>query len=290
MSLFAILTHGRTGSTPLVAEINQHPDIVCHQEIFRPAPPVTSSDMVPAYEAVRQSGRTPTAEEYLREIEASAPAGQKVGFKLLMTHLDQHQDIGLERFLFDSRMPIIFLTRDPARAALSAAIAKERKVFNLPVDLIDDDHRARMKRPVRLKPSFVAREARQYAYWNEYWQNRLRETDTPHIVVTYEEYVEDPLVLLNRIFRFLDVAELPELAANPFVKVTSENVWDDVLNAGEVRKALSNHDEGAAPVCKSDADEARAPQPSHKAGALEGDKSSTAAERRPWWKSVLPRR
>lgn len=254
MSLFAILTHGRTGSTPLVAEINQHPDIVCHQEIFRPAPPVTRSDMVPAYEAVRQSGRTPTAEEYLREIEASAPAGQKVGFKLLMTHLDQHQDIGLERFLFDSRMPIIFLTRDPARAALSAAIAKERKVFNLPVDLIDDDHRARMKRPVRLKPSFVAREARQYAYWNEYWQNRLRDLNVPHVVVTYEQFVSDRLALLNGIFRFLGVRELRELASNPFSRVTSEDVWEDVMNADEVRAALSG-----APV------------------------------RRPWWKSAFSR-
>lgn len=243
MSMFAILTRGRTGSTPLAAAINQHPGIVCHQEIFRPDPPVTIDDMVPSYAAVRQSGRAPSAEEYLRDVMAAAPPGQKVGFKLLMTHLQQHEEAGLERFVFSSRMPLILLTRDPDRAALSAAIAHERQIYNLPADLTDD-HKDRMKRPVKLNPAFVVREARHYAHWFDHWQNRLREANAPHITVTYEQYVENPLDLLNRIFRFLDVAELPELAANPFAKVTSEDIWADVINAAKVRKSLSRRAEG----------------------------------------------
>ena len=34
----------------------------------------------------------------------------------------------------------------------------------------------------------------------------------------YEEYVSDRVVLSNRIFRFLDVAEMEELPNNPYSK------------------------------------------------------------------------
>lgn len=238
MGLFTVLTRGRTGSTALVAAINQHPDIICHQELFRTAPAVTYDDMLPAYEAVKEAGRTPLAEEYLREVEATG-SPRKVGFKLLDIHLEQRRDIGLEQFVLNSSQPIILLTREPAFAALSAAIAQTRGVYNLPVAHEDDDLRARMKVPVRLDADSVAIEARLYREWSERWQTRLSDLGTRNIAVTYEQFVADRLGLLNRIFRFLEVSELQELAPNPYEKVTSEDVWDDVLNAAEVRAALS---------------------------------------------------
>lgn len=238
MTLFAVLTRGRTGSTPLVDDIDRHPDIACHQELFRQEPVNNMHDKAPSYEAVRQNGRTPGAEDYLREVAAATP-GKTVGFKALMTHLEQRHDIGLESFMFGSSMPIVFLTRDPVRAALSATIAKERKLFSIRVDQKQQDHD---KQPVVLDPTFVADEARYYAHWSDHWQARLRELKTPHIVVTYEQYVADRLALVNTIFRFLKVRELPELPSNSYAKVTSDDVWKDVANSDEVRKALSRID------------------------------------------------
>lgn len=151
-----------------------------------------------------------------------------------MFHFDLRKEVGLESFVLGSAMPIIFLTRDPLHAALSAAIAKERKVFNIHVA----DGGENLKQPVALDPSFVVDEARYYAHWSEHWQERLRTSNAPHIVVTYDEYVRDRLGLINSIFRFLKVNELPQLRSNNYTKVTSEDVWDDVVNAEEVRKAL----------------------------------------------------
>lgn len=74
MDMFVIMTRGRTGSTPLVADINDHPEVVCHQELFRTAPIDVSYDIAPCYESVRRSGRAASAGQYLREIAAAVPA------------------------------------------------------------------------------------------------------------------------------------------------------------------------------------------------------------------------
>jgi len=209
MTLFALLTRGRTGSTPLIHDIDQHPNIVCHQELFRPVPVFDPFDKAPTYEAVKLDISNISAEEYLRDVKSATP-NKKVGFKALMFHLDLRKEIGLQDFMFESKMPIIFLTRDPVRAALSAAIAKERNLFNIHTDGDQQNH---LKRRVALDPNFVADEAGFYAHWAEHWQATLRELEMPHIVVTYEQYVSNRLAVVNSIFRFLDVQELAPFAS-----------------------------------------------------------------------------
>ena len=232
MTLFTMLTRGRTGSTPLIDDIDRHPEIACHQELFRPEIKTEPPDMVPSYEAVRKNGRTLTAEDYLREVAAATP-GKKVGFKTLIFHFEERQEIGLESFMFGSSMPIIFLTRDPVRAALSAAIARERQVFNVHAD---QKPRENQGKRVTLDPTYVSNEARYYAHWSDHWQTKLRDLKAPHIVVTYEQYVSDRLAVVNSIFRFLNVQEMPSLPPNSYSKVTSDDVWKDVVNHAEIRK------------------------------------------------------
>jgi LPS sulfotransferase NodH len=241
MDMFVVLTRGRTGSTPLVEDLDQHPDIVCHHELFRPSPVTSRLDLAPYYEAVKQSGRTLSAEEYLRETATTA-APAKMGFKALLMDLQHREGIGLERFLLDSRMPIVHLTRDPVRSAISAGIAKERGAYNHHKDTVNPLYLERLKQRVTLDPAYVVDEARYYDYWAKKWRTHLLEVGSPHIEVTYEEYVSDRVVLLNRIFRFLDVAEMEELPNNPYSKVTSEDVWSHVINADEVRDALASLD------------------------------------------------
>lgn len=242
LTFFTVLTRGRTGSTALIDELDQHPDIVCHQELFRPdplAPPESvdlASEKVPTFEAVKHEGRTLSAQDYLQEV-AAASSGKLVGFKTLMFHLELREEARLESYIFGSAMPIVFLTRDPVRAALSAAIAKERKHFSFRVDEEEKDH---LKRRVRLDPAFVSDEARYYSYWSENWQTKLRELNAPHLVVSYEQYMKDRLGLMNLIFRFLKVRELSSLPPNNYSKVTSEDVWDDIINQREVRRAIAN--------------------------------------------------
>jgi hypothetical protein len=237
MSMFVVLTRGRTGSTPLVADINRHPEVVCHQELFTMAPIERPYDMAPYYESVKRAGRALPAEQYLRETAATVPAA-RVGFKALINHLDLRKDIGLERFLFEASVPVVFLVRDPLRAAISAAIALQRGAFNLHVEDDDSVYRTKLKRRVKLDPIFISDESRYFAYWADHWKEKLRVWQSPHIVVTYEDYVSDRLGLINSVFRFLGVEEIAHLPQNPYSKVTSDDVWSDIINADEIRQSF----------------------------------------------------
>lgn len=232
--IFVVLTRGRTGSTPICADINQHPDVVCHQELFRPAPINSPHDMAPSYEALKQSGAAFSAGDYLARTAALDP-GKLVGFKALLMDLNRHE--GLETFLLETAK-IVFLTRDPVGAAISAAIASKRGAFNRHVGLTDQAYLEKLRTRVELDPAFVVDEVKNYAYWSDVWKQRLKDANAPHIIITYEEYVEDRNYLLERVFDFLSVPKLPSIGSAEYMKVTSENVWDDILNADEVRQAL----------------------------------------------------
>ena len=155
-----------------------------------------------------------------------------------MSHLDLRKDIGLERFLLESLMPVVFLVRDPVRAAISAAIAVQRGAFNLHVKEDDFDYRANLKKRVKLDPSFISSEARYFAYWADYWKEQLQVGQSPHIVVTYEDYMANRPDLINRVFRFLGVEEMAHFPENPYSKVTSDDVWSDIINADEIRQSF----------------------------------------------------
>ena len=93
-----------------------------------------------------------------------------------------------------------------------------------------------MKKRVRLNSSFISDEARYFAYWANYWKDKLQTGQSPHIVLTYEDYLSNRLGLINGIFRFLGVEELAHLPQNPYSKVTSDDVWSDIINAEEIRQ------------------------------------------------------
>jgi hypothetical protein len=104
--------------TPLVADVNQHLDVVYHQELLRETPTDVSYDIAPCYESAKRAGRALPAEQYLREIAAAVPAA-RVGFKVLLSDLDLRKDIGLERFLIESMLPRRFgRSRSTAREYL----------------------------------------------------------------------------------------------------------------------------------------------------------------------------
>jgi len=237
MSLFIVLTRGRTGSSPLVSDINQHPEIVCHQELFSSWPESLPDDLAPSYESLKREGHVHSLQSYLDETISVAPA-RLTGFKILMQHFDERKDLGLEQFVFQSRMPIIFLTRDPLRAAISAGIAKERKAFNRHAKETNREYIERFKKKVTLSSTYIVNEIKYYAYWQDSWRKKLSDIDAPHIEVTYEEYVINRIHLLNRIYNYLGVSEMQRLDAPLYARVTSEDVWDDIVNADEIRQAL----------------------------------------------------
>lgn len=230
--MFVVLTRGRTGSTPIVADINQHPDVVCHQELFRSLPLDKLDDIIPCYERRKDEMSIP---EYL--VGPVAESGDTVGFKVLINHFDERT--GLADALLNWPVRYIYLTRDPVRAALSGAIANARGAFNLYNKETNQELLSRFEKKVQVDPAVVVESARHQSYWDDTWTTRLAEMGEPHLVISYEEYVSDRLGLMNRIFRFLGVEEMANIPPTPYSKVTSDDVWDDILNADEVKKALA---------------------------------------------------
>lgn len=240
MKQFVVLTRGRTGSTPIVADINQHPAIDCHQEVFRSEPVVSPQDMALSFvgEAMRSPGLT--AEQYVSGLAVqSSPGAQAVGFKLLLNQIDERGASGLMDFLLSGRLLVVFLSRDPIRSALSAAIAKGRNAYNWHQDTQDAAYRERLNLKVNIDLDFVKTEATYYEYWATRWLDDLRGASVPHIHITYEEYEADRLGLINRVFGFVGVPSLSALEPNPYARVTKGEVWDNVANTDEVRALLA---------------------------------------------------
>lgn len=236
--LFVVLTRGRTGSTPLVADINQHQDVVCHQEMFRAEPAVSPFDLAASYEAaVAQHGQL-GAREYLDRLTRSAGDGQMVGLKVLDSQLNERAGIDLRGHLLRTRTPIVLIDRHPARAALSAAIATARGAYNLHVDTQNPEYRKRLKTRVTVDPDFAVQEARYYAHWAAELRRDLQRSRARYIEIFYEDYTSRRLEEVNRIFDFLGISRAERLGDNPYSRVTSQNVWDDVVNSDEVSRAF----------------------------------------------------
>lgn len=234
--LLVVLTRGRTGSTPLVADIDQHPQVVCHQELFRTATH-SPHDRVPSFYTAGGLRPGLTAQQYVDDLARQADR-TVFGFKLLISNLDEWPaEVGLREFLLN-RAHVVFLSRDPMAAAISAGIAKARDAYNIQDGDVDDEYRERLSRKVVVDAQYVSDEARYFAYWAEHWLSVLSEANVPHVHITYEAYCADRLSTLNSVFHFLGLPALTQLAPNPYSRVTSSVVWDDIVNADEVRGAL----------------------------------------------------
>ncbi len=236
--LFAVLTRGRTGSTPVCEDLDMHPDVTCHQEVFRLGPLHTYTDKAESFLAYRE--RTGgTVEAYLAHLGVLEPGKRRVGFKLLINHFEERQADGLEEAFYRLRIPAIYLVRDPLSAGLSAAIAAARGVYNMRRDETYTDSRRLMAARVSLDIDVLRDEIAFFEYWQQHWQSQLARSGLPFMTLRYEDYVSDRLAAMNRVFVFLGVAPLLELAENPYQRVTGEHPLDGIENAEAVSKVLS---------------------------------------------------
>lgn len=234
--LLIVLTRGRTGSSALIDDIDQHPDASCHQELFRTTGH-SPHDSVPSFSTVLKSTPALTARRYVEGL-AQAAATPVFGFKLLISNIDEWPaEVGLRELLLN-QAHVVFLTRNPKSAAISAGIAKARNAYNIRETDTDQDYRERLSRRVVVDPQYVRDEVRYNSHWADQWLSELQAARTPHLHVTYEAYSADRLSILNQIFDFAGLLSLNDLARNSYVRVTSPVVWDDIENADEVRRAV----------------------------------------------------
>ncbi len=242
LTAFAIATRGRTGSTALVGDLDQHPDILCHQEILRSIGAAESSidrDCTSLL-SYRASNPEATAEEYFNLLIAQSmrPGLKALGMKVLLNHFEGHGSIKPLEFMVENGFRFIYLVRNSVNEAVSGAIAAKRGAYNLQLSQATPELRAKLLRPVELDPQPLVKSVKMANHWRTKFGERLTGLNANFITVTYEDYVSRKMETLNGIYAFLGVAPSTEDPEVRWTKMTSASVWDDIVNADAVKEAL----------------------------------------------------
>ena len=239
-----LLTRGRTGSTAIVSDLNQHSRIEFFQEIFSsfiakiPYFETKEGNKIPWYSLFenKNTNQLGSINDYFDHINGKVRANTSViGFKLLLNQLDEMGDSGLLEFVLKNKVPIIFLDRKPFNAAMSAAIAKERKIFNVKtINIGKDNVQSKMKCKPKVDFKYLISEITKFRHWSKYWLNFLSENDHPHVHLSYEMYCSDRIRSLNKVYNFLGIETITAIGQNEYVRMTSGNIWKDIKNPIEI--------------------------------------------------------
>lgn len=115
---FCVLSNARSGSTALCALLRQHPDVICHREIFSKKKIFTStSPALNLPHTVEDRDRDPLG--FLSELERRSLEHRPVfGFKLLFAQ----QEVALQHVLASEDYRIVMLSRDNTLAQYSSLL------------------------------------------------------------------------------------------------------------------------------------------------------------------------
>lgn len=255
MKRFVIYTKGRTGSTAIKEELNSHPKIVCHGEIFRPIALDSerlqkalkehgfnyvklggTHDSVVPYN-VHQSSfigdideNDVSRENYKQKIsdyfdyladDASEQGGSAVGAKLIGAKIDRNE---LFRVFKDLDISVLFLTRQNAlRQIISAKVASAVGVYNKVGYKPEDGRQYEFDvADIEVQMRRTIRGANQTA-------KLLEDNEVQFMNIVYEDWVNDRNRFLENVCNFLDV-DNAQMESSPFSVMTPEPLEQLLVN------------------------------------------------------------
>jgi len=237
---FCVFTRGRTGSTAIVDNLNDHSKLICHQELFRQelkGSPFYES--VVAFQRYIQDTDAPSVENYFRLLHTDADDGiAGLGCKILSQHIEENQSYDLWKFLRHSDFKFVFLLRNPLRVSISGHIAGARSFYNLRRDCAHYKELKEKVRNVEIDAQKVLSDAGITAMWDQKWLKILQDEGVNFKIAYYEDYVLDRMKFMNDIAAFIGVDSFEDAFLDNIEKVTPSNVWDCIENAEEVRAVI----------------------------------------------------
>lgn len=240
---FVIYTHGRTGSSVIVDHLEDHPNIVCYNELFHPdgqehwknrAERYDRTDLMP-YEVFKDekskatnSGKCEFFRRYLREMIKTAELDKSeasVGFKLLTYHANAHTR--LMKVLKKRNFAFLHLIRrNVVRQVVSGFVANERGTWN-----------ERNWTPPSDKYTLDMTTFSKTVEYNQKTTERnhvlLQKLDVSCLNIYYEDYVEAPQPFLDAIHDFLGVEKF-QVIPTDFSIMTNRNLRSVVANYDEL--------------------------------------------------------
>ncbi len=241
MKRFFVYTTGRTGSTAICDELNNHPSIVCHQELFSTGYPdkevqlynLSFKDLVSEFspEAVpfrfykNQFDEATCLDEYITYLDQYARnKGAKCsGFKLLYNHATAWEDLDILSKCKRYDYSVLHCIRvDLAKLILSGIIADAKGVYNSK-ERVDFDEKIlidieRVKYLVKSRASTYER-----------FENILKEHKFRYKNIKYEDYISERSSFYYNISNFLGIEHItPSLT--DWKKMTPDSLEEIIEN------------------------------------------------------------
>lgn len=220
---FFVYTDGRTGSSAICDELNNHQELVCWQELFTYGGDVSEFEGAtmadaPAlekvldldilyYEMFRTLSDPSThgkqcLEAYFSYLDRKAVGqnAEQFGFKLLYNHATHWKDEGLAALLLKRNYKIVHNLRlDFVRKYISGAIASKTGVWNT-------KDQVSWSEKVVLDPDICRLRCNESSIRYRAFDKDIRDDGFDVITVSYEQFLSDRDTFLSQIFKFLGLA------------------------------------------------------------------------------------
>ncbi|MFO0566277.1 MAG: sulfotransferase [Polyangiaceae bacterium] len=204
MQRFVVLAHPRSGSTLLIAGLEQHPELTVHNELL-----TTTEDEASRRRLYSVAGRFlhdgGDEADFLRHVYAASAQSRATGFKLMHHHASRAGSTVWDFFESDPELGVIHVYRDDALETLiSERVAQKTGIWNV----VGDGPLPDEPPPFTIEPA----EARARFDELEAWRRQARRRFAPHPFLELEyrsDLVSDFGGSMARVFEFLGVPPVP---------------------------------------------------------------------------------
>jgi LPS sulfotransferase NodH len=248
---FVIFNYPRTGSNLLCGMLNQHPEILCHHELFNPTRIYYSKDFQCLFDndiSYRNDwilgkiglstifARDIAPEKFIHKIWDNSFDAKAVGFNLFPSHIPNTASVIVSD---ETVKKILLIRRNKLKAYISLMIAKKSSVW----DLYKSDFARDPKIPVQQKvhvniKKFLAW-CDKYDNFFEKLKNKCSLQGQEMIEIYYEDMVgEKQEEIKTSLLGFLKVSQTIQYLKPPLKKQNTDSVRELVGNYNELKQKL----------------------------------------------------
>ncbi len=244
---FVIFNFPRSGSNLLCSMLNQHPDILCHHEVFNPQKIYYAKDFhellgddepLPRLELINGKvglgskwARNASPERFMAKLWQHDFGAQAVGFNLFPTHIPNAAVPVLED---PAVKKVLLVRRNKVKCYVSRAIARKTGVWDLYEKKANSP-----KISVTVDPKRLLNWSSGYDRYFDQVRKRLEVTGQGYLDLTYEDIVgPNGSEIKTSLLDFIGVTPETHYLQPPLKKQNSNRLSELVSNFAQLEKAL----------------------------------------------------
>jgi len=237
---FVVYGVPRVGSNFFISQLNCHPDILCHYEIFHRnaiydgfADKSESSSWL---EAVSLQERNASPEKFQTKLFEEHYGYTHVGYNLF----PGQNDIVLKCSIADPNLKKIILKRkNIIENYISFRIAVKTKIWSSKDAKDKGVDETRIDKRVRFEREEFIQHVRRINRFYDNLENNITLRQNEYLAIYYEDLLRDRQAVLDRVYDFLDVKQVMLSEITTFDKQNKEELRELVINYEELETFLS---------------------------------------------------